>query len=87
MTKILKVYGDDDYGALMFEQDCELSYAEAWEDSNNKDGVYVEWQDGCYYEAYSFGDVDPYFLAFVDGEKDYDATKHIDWVVITEDKV
>ena len=86
MTKILKVYGDDDFGAQMFDQDCELSYAEAWEDSNNKDGAYVEWQDGCYYEAYSFADVDPKFISFVADFQDYDMTKDIDWVVITEDK-
>jgi len=86
MTKVLYAYGDDDYGALQFEQKYKTEeHLALWEKINKSDEDYFEFSDGCYVEAMEFGEVDPEFISFVfDKMVDYDSSKHTNFIIVDD---
>jgi hypothetical protein len=80
--KILLVWGDDDYGALTFENAHDSS-PEGLKKFEQKlieaGGVYSEESDEGQFNAkiYEFEEIEPKFIEFVRNEiQDYDDSKH-----------
>jgi hypothetical protein len=81
--KIIYVHGDDDYGALNFEQSFGLERAkDEVAKGNNK---FASDNEGEWYaEVKEFGEVDAAFIDFIKSEiQDYDAAKHKNFYVLS----
>lgn len=84
--KVLEVFGDD-YGAVIYENCVEAGKVdpkELWERAN-KDGQQVYDEDDDYFEylAHEFGEVDPNFITWVQGEiMDYDTSKSQNFYIL-----
>lgn len=80
-TKVLYVWGDDDYGALTFEEGSvskEAMFESLKAEPDNEKSF-----DGFNAKALEFGEVDPEFIKFIQMEiQDYDDTKHKNFCVI-----
>jgi hypothetical protein len=76
--RVLLVKGDDDYGALKFEDEMGVEkakelIAEGKEIKSEDEGVF-------YGEVFEFGEVDPKFVEFIRNKiEDYDTTKHVNF--------
>lgn len=82
--RILSITGDEDYSALAYEkaeEDGKIVPLELWEDSFEKQEE-LDYNGEFYYKAYKFGDVDPKFLDFVEGLKDYYDSKHNNFYLV-----
>lgn len=85
--KVLEVFGDQDYGAMMYEDAVEHDVVvpeELWEKAN-KDGhqTYEEGEVIFEYIAHEFGEVDEKFIDFIKNEiADYDYLKHHNFYVV-----
>lgn len=89
--KILYVWGDDDYGALMFEQ-SKYSVEQVAEMCQETDYINIEYTEGVgefeettqfNAKVYEFGEVDPEFIKFIkDDIQDYDDSKHHNFYVV-----
>jgi hypothetical protein len=81
--KVILVSGDDDYGALSFEN-SEKTVLEAYNLAVEAGGLYEE--DDWWVKSYEFeGDVDPKFAEFVRNRiQDYDQSKHTDFYILKE---
>lgn len=84
MRKVLFVSGDDDYGALSFEQ-SNIVGIDAWNKATANGGSYEGEHDGNTFtvEALEFGDIDEKFNAFLQLRvMDYDAQKHTNYYLL-----
>lgn len=91
--KILYVWGDDDYGALMFEQ-SKYSVEQVAEMCQETDSISIEYTEfvGEFEETtqfnakvYEFKEVDPNFVHFIKADiQDYDDGKHKNFYVVEE---
>lgn len=81
MTKVLKVFGDD-YAVVSFEG-SDWTAGGAWEHAHRARGK-VEFEDGCYFRALEFGEIDPKFIKFIRDTQDYDQTKHTNFFIIDD---
>ena len=84
-TKVLLVYGDDDYSALTPEQESDMTVEEAFNKAQDNGGRFSEEIDGqtIEFRAYVFGEVCPKFEAFVrERIHDYDRSKHTEYYVV-----
>lgn len=87
MTKILWVTGDDDYGALTFE-DSDVSVKQAFDLAAEAGGSYSTEIDGTSvnYEAFEFGEVDAKFHEFIANKvQDYDQSKDENYYIVKGD--
>jgi len=84
--KVLYISGSDDYHYVTFEQQKEFSIDEIVQKCNESEDktAMIELEDGDYFKAelFEFGDVDAKFLDFLISKKDYEASKHSDWLII-----
>lgn len=91
--KILYVWGDDDYGALTFEQ-SKYTVEQVAEMCQEADSIEIEWTEGVgefeeynqfNAKVYEFGEIDLKFIEFVmDKLQDYDDSKHHNFYVVKE---
>ena len=82
-TKVLLVTGDDDYMAATFEA-SEHTKEEMFQKALDHGGRYVIDVEGqeITFRAYIFKEVPEEFIRFVEGQKDYDASKHTNWYIV-----
>lgn len=89
MTKVLHVWGNDDYGALTFEQ-SKMTAKEAWKESWEAKTYIVfideEGEDESFNcKALLFEDIDPEFIKFIRSIQDYDGTKRENFYIVKEE--
>lgn len=87
MRKVLFVTGDDDYGALSFEE-SKITGIEAWNKANDNGGKYTEENDENNFTvvALSFGEIDDKFHEFLQSKiLDYDACKHTNYYLLPKE--
>ena len=78
-TKILYIYGDDDFGAMIAQDEFNLQQIA----DDMKIGEKKEISDGIYIKLMEFDKIDPDFLDFLREEMiDYDDSKHTNYIVI-----
>lgn len=84
--KVLEVFGDD-YGAVLYEDAVEANEVdpkELWDKAKeNGQQVYQEGDTYFEYLAHEFGEVDPKFITWIQGEiMDYDTSKSQNFYII-----
>lgn len=84
----IKIYGDDDYAALTFEQK-NISLQEALQKCEESENGVWEFEEGCFAEAFEFPIGNEFFLGveelvfFIKNEIcDYDMLKHTEFFVV-----
>jgi len=85
MTKVLLVKGEDDFGAMLFEQnfDVEEVYTQIIESDENKITLVCEDQN-IFVSLHEFEDIDPDFIEFVRNLQDYDIAKNENFYIVGE---
>lgn len=90
MIRLLKIYGDDDYGALTWEN-LNISPEDTVKKIEESGTNTWEFEEGCYAELYEFDIGSVYteeveeLVDFIKNEIcDYDSLKHVTVVVVPE---
>jgi hypothetical protein len=80
-TKILYVFGDDDYAVIEWKELSKEKQEKAIKKAEGK--KMYEFSDGCFIKILEFGKIDPKFIDFIRDEiMDYDSSKHQDFFLI-----